>query len=235
MTEAGVDAVPKLGQAHNALFTQVYEAIKRGILSGRFKAGDRLLEERLAEEFGVSRNPIREAFRLLTAEGLVEVINRRGVYIRFMDPRQSREVVEIRAILEGHNARLVARRGDPDLLDRAAGILGQGEAAIARGEVAALRGLNEEFHRTLALAGENEVLQDLLGLLRLRSALLFAKAEPEVQSESWMEHAHILQAILAGNEEAAAGAATAHVLNAGARAERFRDAERVDVTEAPAR
>lgn len=224
-----VDAPKKIGQAHNALFSVVYEEIKKGIVTGRFKAGDRLYEERLAEEFGVSRNPIREAFRLLSSEGLVEVVNRRGVYVRFLDQRQSREIVEIRAVLEGHNARLAARRGDPDLLAQAQKVLDQGEGALAGGQPDALPALNEQFHHMLARAGDNELLQELLALLRLRSALLFAKADPTIQRESWTEHADILKAIIGGAEDQAAQLATNHVLRAGQRAETLTGADRVDV------
>lgn len=223
-----MDSPQKIGQAHGALFSKVYDEIKNGIIAGRFKAGDRLYEERLAEEFGVSRNPIREAFRLLSSEGLVEVINRRGVYVRFLDLRQSREIVEIRAVLEGHNARLAARRGDPDLLARAQGVLDEGERALVAGRAETLPGLNESFHGLLAKAGDNELLQELLGLLRLRSALLFAKADPTVQLESWNEHADILKAIIDRAEDRAGELATDHVLNAGRRAETLAGADRVD-------
>lgn len=223
------DAPQKIGQMHGALFTKVYEEIKKGIVSGRFRAGDRLYEERLAEEFGVSRNPIREAFRLLGSEGLVEVINRRGVYVRFLDQRQSREIVEIRAVLEGHNARLAARRGDPALLAQAQSILDEGGRALDGGSPEILPGLNERFHDMLARAGDNELLQEMLGQLRLRSALLFAKADPTIQRDSWSEHAHILKAIIDRAEDRAADLATAHVLNAGRRAEAISGAERVDV------
>ncbi len=226
-----MDSPQKIGHAHGALFTKVYEEIKAGIISGRFKAGDRLYEERLAEEFGVSRNPIREAFRLLSSEGLVEVINRRGVYVRFLDPRQSREIVEIRAVLEGHNARLAARRGDPELLDRAQGVLDEGTRALAAGRPEALAGLNEQFHGLLSEAGDNELLQELLALLRLRSALLFAKADPTIQRESWDEHADILKAIIDGAEEHAGDLATEHVLRAGRRAETLTGVDRVDAPE----
>lgn len=231
MSDRQEGRAPKLGQTHNALFSLVYDAIKQGIIEGRYKAGDRLVEDRLAEEYGVSRNPIREAIRLLSSEGLVEVTRRRGVYVAFADPHVASEVVEIRAVLEGHNARLAARRNNPALLEKAQEILSAGQKALGKGEIAELRGLNEAFHKELAAAGENELLSDILAMLRVRSALLFAKAAPEFQKQSWEEHAQILQAILDGDEENASALATSHVLQAGSRAREVEDADRLDAPE----
>lgn len=207
-----------LGSAHTSLFHQVHEALRRRIQSGALKPGDRLVEDRLAEEFGVSRNPVREAIRMLGADGLVELNARRGVYVAIPDPEKIQELVEIRAVLEGHNARLAARRRNPALLKAVGRILDRGKAALAKGKAAALGPLNDDFHEALALASENESLSEMLGVMRLRSSLAFAMSDPEVQEQSWQEHQGILEAILAGDEDRAEALSRAHVLKAGDRA-----------------
>ncbi|GHH03923.1 GntR family transcriptional regulator [Pseudodonghicola xiamenensis] len=213
----------RLGAAHNALFLQIHEEMRRRIQNGDFKPGDRLVEDRLAEEFGVSRNPVREAIRLLSSDGLVEVNARRGVYVSVPEVEKARELVEIRAVLEGHNARLAARRGNPKLLAEAGKILEKGQAALAGKRTSALAQLNDDFHRALSRASENETLAEMLATLRLRSSLVFAMADPEVQGQSWQEHADILRAILDADEDKAAALSTDHVLRAGERARARRE------------
>ncbi len=113
----------RLGALHAPLRDKVAEEIRAAILSGHFKPGDRLIEDRLAEEFGVSRNPIREAMRTLASEGLIEVTARRGAVVASLSPQEAEELLEVRATLEGANARLASRRRDPVVLDRLKAIL----------------------------------------------------------------------------------------------------------------
>ncbi len=207
-----------LGAAHTALFHQIYEALRDRIQQGELRPGDRLVEDRLAEDFGVSRNPVREAIRMLSADGLIDVNARRGVYIAVPDPAKIQELVEIRAVLEGHNARLAARRGNPKLLAAAGRILARGQAALNAEKFDSLGKLNVDFHKALARASENESLSEMLGAMRLKSSLGFAMNDPVVQAQSWQEHAGILQAILDGEEDTAETLSRSHVLRAGDRA-----------------
>jgi len=100
----------RLGEAHSSLHDQVVTELRQAILSGRLKPGERLVEGRLADELGVSRNPVREAIRVLASEGLIEVTARRGAAVATMTEQEARETIELRALLEGQNARLAARR-----------------------------------------------------------------------------------------------------------------------------
>jgi len=206
----------RIGEEHSSLLGQVIVELREAILSGRLKAGDRLVEERLAEELGVSRNPVREAIRVLTTEGLVEVTARRGASVLAMTDEEARETIEVRALLEGQNARLAARRRDQDILARIAAVLNKGTEAVAAKRFELLSGLNQQFHNELAAAGRNRVLSDLLKRLRERTAMLFAPTDPERQARTWEEHAGILRAIIAGDERAAATLAAEHVMRAGA-------------------
>lgn len=213
---AGMTEARRLGEDHPSLHDRVKDALAQAILSGRLRPGERIVEERLAAEFGVSRNPVREAIRALAAEGLVEVSARRGASVASLTEREARETVEVRALLEGHNARLAARRRDAETLRVIQGILDRGAAAVAAGQFGELPELNRQFHRALAAAGQNRVLGEMLDRLRTRTVMLFAPEHPARQQRFWEEHAAILQAILEGDEETAARLAVAHVTGAGA-------------------
>ena len=205
----------KVGEEHSSLHGQVIAELREAILTGRLKAGERLVEERLADELGVSRNPVREAIRALASEGLIEVAARRGASVAVMSEQEARETIEVRALLEGHNARLAARRHDQRVIKRIETVLNKGTAAVNAGHFDQLYRLNQEFHSELAAAGQNRVLGDLLQRLRDRTAMLFAPMNPSRQSRSWNEHAAILRAIIDGDERLAATLAAEHVMRAG--------------------
>src|SRR6202045_5255261 len=106
MTLTAVTTKRRLGEEHSSLHDQVVTELRQAILSGRLKPGERLVEGRLADELGVSRNPVREAIRVLASEGLVDVAARRGASVAVMSDQEARETIEVRALLEGENARL---------------------------------------------------------------------------------------------------------------------------------
>jgi len=205
-----------VGEEHSSLHGQVIAELRQAILTGRLKAGERLVEGRLADELGVSRNPVREAIRALASEGLIEVAARRGASVAMMSDQEARETIEVRALLEGHNARLAARRHDNRVINRIEAVLNKGTAAVAAGHFNQLFQLNQEFHSELAAAGQNHVLGEVLQRLRDRTAMLFAPMSPSRQSRSWNEHAGILRAIIDGDERLAATLAAEHVMRAGA-------------------
>lgn len=206
----------RLGEEHASLHGQVIAELRQAILTGRLKGGERLVEGKLADELGVSRNPVREAIRVLASEGLVDVAARRGASVAVMSDQEARETIEVRALLEGQNARLAARRHDKELIKRIETVLKKGTAAVAAGRFDRLFELNQQFHDALAAAGQNRVLSELLQKLRDRTATLFAPMSPSRQSRSWNEHAQILRAIIDGDERAAATLAAEHVMRAGA-------------------
>jgi DNA-binding GntR family transcriptional regulator len=150
----------KVGEEHSSLHGQVIAELREAILTGRLKAGERLVEERIADELGVSRNPVREAIRALASEGLIEVAARRGASVAVMSEQEARETIEVRALLEGHNARLAARRHDTRVIKRIEAVLNKGTAAVNAGHFDQLYRLNQEFHSELAAAGQNRVLGD---------------------------------------------------------------------------
>src|SRR6478672_4765095 len=123
-------SMPRLGETHSPLHGKVISELRHAILNQRLKPGERLIEGRLAEELGVSRNPVREAIRALASEGLIEVTARRGASVVVMTEQEARETIEVRALLEGQNARLAARRQDKLIIKRIETVLNKGTAAV---------------------------------------------------------------------------------------------------------
>jgi DNA-binding GntR family transcriptional regulator len=195
---------------------QVSEEIRAMILGGRLRPGGRLVEESLSAELGVSRVPVREALLALSAQGLVHIEPRRGATVAAVTPKIVAELVEVRALLEGLNARLAAQRHDPEIVAELRDTLKRGNAAAQSGTREELANLNAEFHERLAEASRNSVLSDVMRGLRERTSLAFAINGRARAREDWAEHSGILAAVIAGDSELAALLANRHVHNAAA-------------------
>jgi DNA-binding GntR family transcriptional regulator len=207
----GSAGAPTLGAAHPSLSQRVADELRRSILSNRRRPGDRLIEDRLSEELGVSRIPIREALRVLAGEGLVEVQPRRGASVADVSHEVARDLVEVRATLEGLNARLAARHHDPAIIEELKRVLKDGNRAARSKSVEDLVRLNGEFHDKLAEAGRNSILFDIMRTLRERTNLVFAANSGRRAGQDWDEHSKILAAVIDGDEDLAAMLATRHV------------------------
>jgi DNA-binding GntR family transcriptional regulator len=204
-------ARPRKGHRPGSLGKEVADQLRRLILTGRHKPGDRLVEDKLSIELGVSRVPVREALRALAAEGLVDIPPRRGASVAALSPGMARDLVEVRATLEGLNARLAARHHEAPIVAELQQVLTEGNRAALSGNVDDLVRLNSAFHDKLAEAGRNSVLWDIMRTLRERTSLVFARNTAARSREDWAEHSRILAAVIDGDEELAALLATRHV------------------------
>ena len=211
MSERASASAPRLSMAKI-----VGEKIRGQILDGTLRPGERLVEDRLSAELGVSRVPVREALRELSAEGLVRIERHRGATVTEVTPQMVAELVEVRALLEGQNALLAAQRHDPAIVRQLGEVLRRGNEAAASGSTEELARLNAEFHELLAVAARNAVLSDVMRSLRERTSLAFALNGRSRAREDWQEHAGILAAVIAGDGELASLLATRHVHNAAA-------------------
>lgn len=216
----------KIGEQYSPLFALIRDGLRERILQGEFPPGSRLVESRLSTEMAVSRIPVREALRALAAEGLVKIEPRRGASVAVLSEDAAYDMVEVRAALEGLNARLVARRRDDAAIAKLTGILEDGTAAAEQEDMEACQQLNRTFHATLASITGNAFLMELMNSLRDRTALVFALSNTRRTKENWSDHAQILRAIIAGNVELAGLLATQHVHNAArAYSEKYRERE----------
>lgn len=203
-----------LGVQHAPLAELVAAALRQRILDGEFQPGERLVEGRLSKELGVSRMPVREALRNLAAEGIVTIEPRHGASVTTFTDEQVREMVEVRATLEGLNAKLAARRRDPALIAELERILAEGAGLPEDCDPAQFAQQNHRFHEALARVAANSVLRDLMASLRERTALIFAPRNRERMRDNWNEHADIVRAVIAGDGELASLLAARHVYHA---------------------
>ncbi|MFO1084358.1 MAG: GntR family transcriptional regulator [Reyranellaceae bacterium] len=192
----------------------VSDQIRGQILDGTLRPGERLVEDRLSAELGVSRVPVREALLGLSIEGLVKLEPRRGASVAAVTPETVAELVEVRTLLEALNARLAARRHDPAIIALLQDTLRRGNEAAQSGSAEELARLNGEFHDRLAEASRNSVLSDIMRSLRERTSLAFSLNGRARAREDWKEHAGVLAAVIDGDEELAALLAARHVKNA---------------------
>ena len=198
------------------------QAIEDAVIAGEFVPGDRLDEASLAERFGVSRTPIREALLQLGAEGFIDVRPRRGAIVSVPTPTRLFEMFETMAEIESACGRLAARRLTPD---HEAAI----EAAHRGCEIPAREGdseryyeVNRQFHEAIYRASRNEFLADQALALHKRLSA-YRRIQLRARNrllQSLQEHAGILEAIRAGDEQLAASRLHSHVLVQG---ERFSD------------
>jgi len=142
---------------------KTYEFLKEKVLSGRFQPGERLTEEHLAGELGVSRTPVREALHKLELEGLVRPLGKRGFCVPQDSREEIEEIFEIRTIMEGYALRCVCRQVGEETIRRLDAIVAKSEKAFQSSRINAVFRYNTEFHDTL-----HELIADkprLLGLI----------------------------------------------------------------------
>jgi DNA-binding GntR family transcriptional regulator len=192
----------------------VCDAIRADIISGMLAPGLRLAEERLAQEYSVSRNPIREAIRRLESEGFVIVLPNRGATVARMDDDKAQELLQVRAALETVAVRLATERADPEVLAELRAIVASGRAAIERDDSAVLPELNSQFHTCLASASGNATLAGMIAQLRDKLTWVYATDLATRAEDSWDEHGEIVETIAAGDPVAAAARMEAHITNA---------------------
>lgn len=145
-----------------------YHQIRRWIVEGRLRPGERLVEQRLAEELELSRTPIREALRMLQSEGLVRFEPNRGARVRSLTIADIDDLYELRGRLEAMAAELAAVRATPDQLDRltaAEADFAAAAHAASGGDLEAIRAVfhqNDVFHLTVLEAAHHERLTQVL-------------------------------------------------------------------------
>lgn len=197
-----------------------YLQLLEEIRSGRLAPGARLRETELAARLGTSRTPVREAIRLLEADGLVVHVPRLGASVRRLDHAEVTELYEMRTVLEGTAARLAARAASDVELAELASL--HGEMAAAVGDSALSARLNRDFHATLLGAARNRYLARAMDGLQRNLMILGPStlAEPERLAEAIAEHARVLAALTARDGPAAEAAMRAHI--EGAHRQRLR-------------
>ena len=200
----------------------IADQIEQMILTGEFADGDRLDEHRLAERFGVSRTPVREALQRLAQSGLAEHIVRRGVFVRHPGPLELIEMFEVMAEIEAFCGRLAARRISDAALDELRAANQRCRAALERGDADGYYADNETFHQVIYRESGNAFLAREAGRLH-RRLQPFRRMQLRLRgrmAQSMAEHEAIVSALAAGDADRAGAALRGHVAVQG---ERFHD------------
>lgn len=200
-----------VGSTHRPLRDIVTAELRRLILAGELTPGERLVEDRLAQRLGVSRNPVREAIRVLATEGFVEVTPRRGAAVSRLPAEEAEELFDVRMALEGLTARLAARKVTPESSDRLRRVLDSARVAVDDGRLDEVADLNTAFHTAVAEEAGNAYLSLVVGPMLRRAQWVFHQTAQYRAPHSWTEHLTLYEAIATGDECEAEARAVAHV------------------------
>ena len=195
------------------LYVEVAELIRQRIYSRELEPGSWIDEMKMAEAFGISRTPLREALKVLAAEGLVTMKVRRGAYVTEVSEKDLRDVYHLLSLLESDAAATVAEQATAAQLEQLQRLHQELEAAVADADQ--FFRVNEAFHMQLMALCDNrflsQVVADLRKVMKLnRHQSLFKRGRIE---DSLQEHAAIVQALTQRNPAAARQAMHTHFAN----------------------
>jgi DNA-binding GntR family transcriptional regulator len=197
------------GKVEETQSARVARILRERIITGEIGPGARLRQDHIAEEFGTSHVPVREAFRELQMQGLAETLPRRGFRVTEFDLAELREVAEMRASLESLALRHAARNVTREILLEAAEVTRQGEAA---GNVRDWEAANRQFHRLILSPCQMPRLLRTIDDLHMASArFLFAAWRRDWEARTDHEHSRILDALRRGQTDLACATLSKHV------------------------
>jgi len=201
-----------IGIADQSLSTQIYEALRERIIEGELPPGSRIRERDLAEEFNVSRIPIREAMPRLESEGFISTLPRRGAVVTEMKLEDVKELFAVRSSLEVLAARLAAAAcaagaSTTELFAR----LASAEGALETGDDRRIAAANSALHEEILRLSGNKLLISTMVPINGRVRRLFRLEAARDQRVLCAEHSRLVREIAEGNEERAASVASAHV------------------------
>ena len=198
----------------SSLTTVVQQEIERAILVGEYAPGTKLIEATLATKMGVSRGPVREAFRMLDEAGLVRTEKNRGVFVRDIPMDEAVEIFDLRAAMDELVGRKLAANITPEQLKEIKSLVGDMEKAVKLEDTYNYHLLNLKFHDRLVEMVGNRKLTDIYRKL-IKELSLFRRLN---LADGWLmpisagEHRAIVKAIASGDAETAGRAMFEHVM-----------------------
>lgn len=195
---------------------KVFHKIREDILSGKYKDNEELKEVAIGEELGVSRTPVREAFRQLELEGLIHIIPNKGAYVTGITVKDVKDIYMMRSLLEGLCAKWATENITAEQLEEMEENVYLAEFHASKGHKQQITELDNRFHEIMYEACNSKMLEKQLRdfhdyVLRVRKKTL---SENKRSTESNKEHKLILEAIKEGNPQKAEQVANRHVLSA---------------------
>ncbi len=204
------------------LAESVYYQIRRKILNGKYTPGENLTELEVSKELNVSRTPVREAFKHLESEGLLELRPNRGAVVVGIGRSDIEDIYEIRSLLEGRAAERAALQADKKALEQLAEILDLTEFYIERKDFDRVTTMDDRFHRTIYELTGSRMLQRILKELHAYAENIRERSikEPGRADLMLKEHRAIVEAMVAQNPEKAGQLMVQHVQNSAANMEK---------------
>ncbi len=195
---------------------RVFHQIRNDILSGKYKEKEELKEVAIGEELGVSRTPVREAFRQLELEGLIQIIPNKGAYVTGITVDDVHDIYAIRSRLEGLAARWACEHISEEQLEEMEEIIWLSKFHAQKEHHEQLAKLDNQFHDVLYRACHSKLLEHQLRdlhqyVIRIRRMTLSNKRRGEASN---MEHEKLLEAIRSNNPDLAEQVACQHMINA---------------------
>ena len=182
---------------------QVASILRQAIITGELKLGTRLRETGLSNSLNISRSPIREAFRMLESEGLVQISPNKGAFVTQLNEKDLKDIYELRKLLEVHAIRIACSRVTQEDLEELKAVIKEMERRLELKDYIGYLKSSHEFHECFIKKCENERLFNLFRVLRnsILAIQIFAYSYPERSSDSLEEHKKILSALLKRNPD----------------------------------
>lgn len=205
----------KTANGNGSIQGRVIAEMRRRIIAGEIQPGVNLSELALADEFGVSRTPVREALKQLQTEGLIEIRPRVGTFVTSPSRREITELFEMKELLEGAAARLLAQRGRVPEVARLEQNLSEADMAVARDDRDRYAELVQEFHDLLITGADNSKLEahyrTLMNQLAYPRLVATSLRQPGRPLQSDREHHHVLELIIDKDGDSAERVMREHV------------------------
>lgn len=180
---------------------RIVDFIKDSVVSGRLKQGERVPEQEIAESFGISRTPIREAFRQLESEGFITVTPRKGAVVSPITDKDVSEFYDIKSLLEGYAAKTACAKLTQKDIKKLESLNVQMERSAEKDDVKGFFRLDNQFHDTFLKACGNEKLCALIHHLvqQFERFRITALSLPGRMQDSLKQHNRIIEAFKAGD------------------------------------
>lgn len=204
-------AVERLAMEYRTKEEQVADYLREKIISGVYPRGSRLKQAEIAEQLQLSITPVREALKLLEAEGYVSGDSYRGARVVPFDPASSKEILMLRLVLESQLVRASAERATAKDLTDLRTLANEFSAAFASGDRATARGINYRFHRRMYDIAEMPQTLHFVQILWARYPFDLINAAKDRGQGAAEEHDEILDALASGDASSAVLAMRKHI------------------------
>lgn len=193
------------------LRARVYETLLDLIVSRSLRPGQHLVESELAEQLGVSRQPVREALQRLNTEGWVDLRPGHGAYVHVPSAKEADQLLAVRALLETEAARLAALNCDSGAgVEHLRELWRRGVAALEAEDVDTMVAVNAELHAYVTELSGNDALAELTAQVDRRVRWYYSAVASGRGRASWNEHAELIDAIAAGDPDKASSIMLEH-------------------------